>query len=125
MHPVGDHPPAVRLTIPGKFWDSQLYSGTLYLFGMSGSLWTLDWGELVAGIKIPEGLRVAADLALRGNQRLYEIGAQLLLRDPEIRGVLENKFRALSMMPAWEVGLPDDEVTDNPMPFPHNDSEVH
>jgi hypothetical protein len=125
MHSVGEHPPAVRLTIPGKFWDSQVYSGTLYLFDMSGGLWTLDWDELVARIRFPETLRVAADLALRGNQRLYEAGAQLLLQDSEIRRLLQNKFNALSIMPPWEIGLQKERIADNPLPFPHNDSEVH
>jgi hypothetical protein len=92
---------------------------------MSGSLWTLDWDELVEEIEVPEGLKIAADLALRGNQKLYEIGAQFLLRDTEIRGLLEGKFRDLSAMPPWEVTLPKDGVRDNPLPFPHNDSEVH
>jgi hypothetical protein len=125
MHPVTESPSAIRLTIRGRFWDSQLYSGSLYLFGVSGELWTVDWDKLVAGIPIPDRLRIAADLALLGNQKLYEIGAQFLLRDTEIHELLKGKFRDLGLMPVLEVALPDNCVRGNPLPFPHNDSEVH
>ena len=125
MHPVAEYLPPIRITIPGKFWDSQLYSGTLYLFGLSGELQTISWDKLVAGLPVPANLRIAADLALLGNHRLYEPGACLLLRDPDIRELLEGKFRQLGAMPPWEFVLDNEGAEDNPLPFPHNDSEIH
>ncbi|MDR3718781.1 MAG: hypothetical protein P4K98_08260 [Bryobacteraceae bacterium] len=118
-------PEAVRVVVPGKFWDSQLYAGTLYLFGLSGELSTLSWDKLVADLPVPDRLRVAADFALLGNHRLYEPGARLLLSDPDIRLLLQQKFHELCAQSPWEALPADGSVDDNPLPFPHNDSEVH
>lgn len=125
MEAVTRYPKAIRIVIPGAFWDSQLYSGTLYLFGVSGELRTLSWEKLIADLPVPETLRIAANFAFLGNHRLYEPGARQLLGDPDIRRVLLAKFLQLGAMPAWEVGLNGAHTQDNPLPFPHNDSDVH
>jgi hypothetical protein len=122
---VAAHPKPIRLLIPGAFWDSQIYSGTLYLFGLSGELRTISWDRLVADLAIPETLRIAGDLALLGNHCLYENGARLLLSDPDISDLLLEKFRRLGSLPPWEVSLSEADLEDNPLPFPHNDSAVH
>lgn len=125
MEAVTGGPKPIRLVIPGAFWDSQIYSGELYLFGLSGELWTISWDKLVAGLPIPPQLRIAGDLALLGNHCLYENGARLLLSDPDISRLLLEKFRHLGALPPWEVNASAANIEDNPLPFPHSDSAVH
>ena len=38
---------ALRIIVPGSYWDSQIYQGRLYLFNMDGSLFALDWDETI------------------------------------------------------------------------------
>lgn len=64
MQAVTGHSPALHLVIWGKFWDSQIYSGTLYVFGLSGELVKFSWPKLIADLPVPTELRVAADVAL-------------------------------------------------------------
>jgi hypothetical protein len=127
MHPLVEPTPPVRLTIPGEYWDSQVYAGTLYLFGQSGELITLSWERLVAELPVPAELRVAANAALLGNHSLYEPGARQLVEDPEIRPIVMDKFRRLaSDLAGWELAdARQKKVQENVLPFPHNDSEMH
>lgn len=38
---------ALKLIVPGTYWDSQIYQGRLYLFNMDGSLFALDWDATI------------------------------------------------------------------------------
>ena len=38
---------ALKLTLPGDYWDVQIYRGRLHLWTMAGSILTLDWERLV------------------------------------------------------------------------------
>jgi hypothetical protein len=127
MHNLNQVTPPVKLTIPGKYWDSQVYAGVLYLFGRSGEFITINWDHLVSDLPCPPELRVVADAALMGNHRLYETGARQLVTDPEIRPLLIDKFRRLASASAdWEIGAHmRGRVRDNRLPFPHSDSEIH
>jgi hypothetical protein len=126
VHPVSVLKP-IRLTIPGEYWDSQVYSGALYLFGQSGELVTLSWDRLVEELPVPTELRVAANAALLGNHTLYEPGARQLVEDPEIGPILIKKFlRLASELTDWQPrDLSRARTEDNLLPFPHNDSEIH
>jgi hypothetical protein len=50
-----------------------------------------------------------------------------LVNDPEIRPILISKFERLSRLRADQFQFTVDELEpiDNPLPFPHNDSEIH
>src|SRR5438046_2219846 len=87
---------AMRLSIPGKFWDSQVYAGGLFLFGTDGSLTTFSWRRLVAELPVAPHLRFAADAALLGNRLYYEAGAQSLLRDDAIKEITRSRFAELA-----------------------------
>ncbi len=119
--------PPIKLSIPGEFWDSQLYAGELQLFGQQGELTSISWDQLVHELPLPEELRVAANAALLGNHSLYEPGARELIADPEIRPLLIDKFQRLSNLLAnWQAaGISLGSTQDNRLPFPHNDSEIH
>jgi hypothetical protein len=127
MSSIIKYPPALHLVIRGKFWDSQIYSGTLYLFGRSGELVRMSWTDLVGSLPVSEDLRVAADTALLSNRTLYEPGARRLLADPDVRSVVVGKFgRLAAELADWHTTVNGtSRIRDNPFPFPHNDSEIY
>jgi hypothetical protein len=127
MRAVALPPSVLRLVIPGKFWDSQIYSGTLYVFGLSGELLRFSWPKLVADLQIPSRLRVAADLALLSNRMLYETSARRLLSDPDIRLLLQQKINQVGevLSRCAQSATSHGDLSDNLLPFPHNDSEVY
>src|SRR5437867_4255965 len=49
--------PPVRLTLQGRYWDSQLYSGSLVLFGRDGSLFRANWERFVHGLPLSDDLQ--------------------------------------------------------------------
>lgn len=117
----------LRLVIQGEFWDSQVYAGKLFLFGLMGHLVTIDWTRAVSELRLPAGLRALADAALLANDRLYQLVSQQSHDHPKSLGVMLDKFRALAkalqgVEAAHEV---NGRRSDNLLPFPHNDSEIH
>lgn len=117
----------VRVTIPGKFWDSQLYSGLLYLFRRDGALTLLNWENLVYSMGVPEELRFVAEAVLLGNDRFYSEDTHRLIQDPEVRPVILDKIRRLRQLGLEREFAPAffGSTETNPLPFPHNDSEVY
>jgi hypothetical protein len=117
---------ALRIIIPGKFYDSQIYNGQLYLWRINGSLATIDWNSLVDKINIPQELKVASRFSLQHSDELY---GNLLLQDIEVRDLMKTKFQKLSELTV-EVKSQDLEnciidQQDSPFPFPHADSTIH
>jgi len=49
----------LKIILPGRFWDSQIYSGRLMLFDLEGSLRVINWDKLIADLDIPDDLRLA------------------------------------------------------------------
>ena len=119
----------LKVVVPGKFWDSQIYSGRLYLFERSGGVNVLDWDRLIAEWKIEERLRLAIVFAFRRSDYLYGRDWQDLLSDSEIRELIHHKFKALSEknLVADPQDLERVQVAheDNPFPFPHTDSTIY
>jgi len=121
---------AVKLIIPGEYWDSQLYSGHLYLFGDSGDLTVIDWSAVINGILSHDlGLKMAGYTAFLESDLFYEKGAQLMLQDPFIKETLLSKFESLARMDL-QLDLENTNSShisrrDNPLPFPHVDSEIY
>ena len=117
---------ALKVIVPGEFYDSQIYNGRLYLWRINGSLVTLDWDLLVDKITVAKELEIALRLSLQHSDKLY---GNLLLQDIEIRGLIKSKFQKLSQMTV-EIKKQDLEECiidqqDSPFPFPHADSAVH
>lgn len=119
--------PPIRITIPGNYWDSQIYSGDLVLFDLDGSIVTVDWTRLVGSIALPDDLRIVADAALLGSARFYDPEVLRVIQDPEVQPIIVAKFARLEQltreMTVDVTGL--ERQADNPFPFPHNDSEFH
>jgi hypothetical protein len=42
----------LKIVIPGEFWDTQMYSGRLYMFRSDGAVQTVDWDRLISEWKL-------------------------------------------------------------------------
>jgi hypothetical protein len=116
----------LKLTIPGAYYDSQIYDGYLYLWKTDGSILVLDWDKLIESIGINEKLRIVLTLGFQYGDKLYE---NLLIQDTEIKNMLIEKFKELSKITidTSEKILKNSFVSlqNNPFPFPHADSSIH
>ncbi|MBF0476668.1 MAG: hypothetical protein HQK59_12730 [Deltaproteobacteria bacterium] len=119
----------IKLTIPGAYWDSQIYSGCLYLFGLSGDILTLDWDRLSEKLRIEDNLHLAVGIAFERNDLLYDPMYELLFQDTEIKGIMEEKFSRLSTMDLMVSDRQFNDMQlgrqDNRFPFPHTDSQIY
>jgi len=118
----------IVMRIPGKFWDSHVYMGRLYLFGLDGSVQTVNWDRLVSEWKIDEPLRLAMDCAFKRSEYLYGEGFAPILHDSEIQPLIRGKFERLGEK---DLTVPDGilssntmSVQDSPFPFPHTDMTI-
>ena len=84
------------LSIPGDFWDVQIYSGRLYLWHYDGRLSVYDWERLIelAYPKASQSLAVKAAW-LRGNS-LYHPDVLAVFDDPAFRKLLEKELVKLT-----------------------------
>ena len=119
----------LKLTIPGRYWDSQIYRGRLHLFGMDGHILTLDWDRLVESLRVEDRLRLAVRSAFQRSDFLYGVAATGILDDVDVREIMIRRFHSLSEAPL-EVGKQEVDRTtlgeqDNLFPFPHADSEIY
>jgi hypothetical protein len=119
----------LKLVIPGAYWDCQLYQGWLYLFGRSGDILTLDWDALIGGMEVEEPLALALNCAFQRSDYLYGAAAAGLIANSEIREVISRQFSRLQERPlevsAARVRKLSVGQQDNPLPFPHTDSEIY
>lgn len=120
----------LKFTIEGSYWDTQIYNGRLYLFSRDGSIQTLDWDRVNEFVKIPERSKLAFDIAFQKSSIIYDYTNNCIVSDNEIRGVLENKFRALKLcddLKLSRAGINSLLIKeqDNVFPFPHIDSDIY
>ncbi len=119
----------LKISIAGEFWDSQIYSGRLYLFCLDGAIQTIRWDELVESWEVEERLRLALRCAFLRSDFLYGRDIQDLFGDVEIKTLLREKFAdahstRLEVSPRHLAKHLADEQ-DNPCPFPHSDTELY
>lgn len=119
----------IKMTIYGKFWDSQIYSGHLYLFGMNGEIKTLSWNKLFDVFRVDCSLQIALEAAFKKSSLLYSEDNQILMSDIEIKSVIRNKFDRLmsSSLIASDSQIAQCVVgtQDNIFSFPHTDTEIY
>lgn len=85
-----------RLTIPGEYWDSYLYSSKLYLFGLNSDIAIIQWKQLIMSLNIHDDLLFALQCAFTNSEWLYGPKFRILFRDREIRELIQRKFQRLS-----------------------------
>lgn len=119
----------LKLTIPGQYWDSYIYSGRLYLFGMDGNIVTLDWDRLINSWDIDDALRLPLECAFLRSDYLYGNYVQKMFRDPEVRDLVRSKFIRVSNrnLTVSRKGLSIVKLgeQDNKFLFPHSDCEIY
>ena len=83
------------LSIPGDFWDVQIYRGRLYLWHYDGRLSVYDWERLIE-LAYPKASRSFAAKAawLRGDS-LYHPNVLAVFDDPGFRKALDSDFDGL------------------------------
>lgn len=119
----------VKIVIPGRYWDSFIYRGDLYLWDVNGSIRTIDWDRLVSEWKIESNLRFALECAFLRNDYLYRMRYELLFEDSDVLDLVISKFLQLSQASLTiehkELCTYEKGQQDNPFPFPHSDLEVY
>lgn len=89
----------VRVTIVGRFWDSYIYRGRLYLWDLDGSLDVFDWDRAVSRLSYASD-RTAAHYAFCRGDLLYRRGdLEVLFDDADFRRLLKDKFAAMAERP--------------------------
>ncbi len=116
----------VKITIVGRFWDSQIYKGRLYLFDLDGSLRQVNWNSLVDSLRVPDRCRLALECAFQRSDYLYGNKWDKFYHDLEVSSLLENKFSSLIrenlLVDTQQLSDLTEEQGDSPFPFAHNDS---
>lgn len=121
--------PALKVIVPGDFWDSQVYEGRLYLFHRDGMIMTVDWDKLIADWSVDESLKLALECGFARSDYLYGSKWDLLFLDPEVKRLVIRKFSRLAKkslhVRSSQLAAATLFVQDNPFPFPHADSTVY
>jgi len=119
----------IKLTIPGEFWDSQIYSNRLLLFGSAGAVWTLEWASYVSYLaSCRPDVQTALRLAFCDGELLYEPRFMEVLSDPEISRVIIRQLQSLATT-GHEVDGDDlnlfSSVSNSPFDFVPTDTDVY
>jgi len=119
----------LKLTIPGEYWDSQIYAGRLYLFERTGDIRTLDWDRMVHDWHIQPPLRIALECAFLRSDYLYGDRWSLLFSDAEIKSLIIRKFSELGEKHLELSGADVEKFSirrqKNLFPFPHSDVAIY
>ena len=119
----------VKLTIPGQYWDAQIYQGRLYLFSIDGSILTLNWDNLIRDMQIDNPLKLALKCAFMRGDYLYRVARTGIFHDEEFKAIMNRRFSALADLPLVVEEKEIERVLlgqqDNLFPFPHTDSTIY
>ena len=119
----------LKLTIPGHYWDTQIYRGRLYLFDVEGRILTLDWDELIEHLPTNNSLKLALVCAFKRSDYLYRVAATGIFHDEEFKSIMNSRFSTLAETPLVIEKKQLKEASlgqqDNLFPFPHADSTVY
>ena len=119
----------LKLTIPGQYWDAQIYRGRLYLVDRRGGILTVDWDRLIENLGVDNDLKLAAVCAFKRSDYLYRVAATGIFHDEQFKTILNERFSRLAETP---LVVDEEQVKtatlgqqDNPFPFPHTDSTIY
>ncbi len=83
---------ALRITIPGDYWDVQIYRGRLYLWTMDGAVKTIDWDNLIETVAQTAMSSFAIRFGFSLGAFLYKQHMNELLADREFRNWALERF---------------------------------
>ena len=118
----------IKLSIPGQYWDSQIYSNQLFLFGIEGDLKVInDWRKFIYNIFVDSELDIITEVAFLDCSVLYQKAARLMFKDKELQNKILKKFIDFPQEKYLDSSFTDRFLTqvDNPFPYPHTDSEIY
>ncbi len=120
---------ALKLIVPGSYYDNQIYANRLYLWNLDDSITTVDWNGLLESITIPEHLKFALRCAFLESNILYNKKLQAVFQDREVVKLLKKKFQELAK---YSIDISQEQLQkfvirrqDNPFVFPHADSSAY
>lgn len=86
---------AVKLVIPGQWWDSLIYAGHLYLFDRNGDVRVINWQRMIERWPIADELGLPMLCSFARGDSLYGARWKPVVEDPEIQAVLVKRFDRL------------------------------
>lgn len=118
----------LKMTIPGRFWDTQLYSGRLYLFDLEGRLTTVDWDRFITEWEIHEDLRLPLECGFLRGDLLYGDKWATVFKHRNMREFISHLFGELAghrdLIADYGVSRATIREQDSPFPFPHTDATI-
>lgn len=119
---------SVKISIPGAYWDSQLYSGEMILFTDQGSLRRFDWRAAIDQMAdTHKEVRTALRVAFVDGELFYNEKVRKILLDPALARPIRGQLDQLADG-EWEVdqvGLFAGSETDSPFDFVPTDTDVY
>jgi hypothetical protein len=91
----------IKITIEGDFWDTFLYRGYLYLWGMDNSVQVIDWVKLADHFAQKAKSRLLR-IAIAEGEQLYGPTGLALLADKSISEQVHVQLRSFSES-TWEI----------------------
>ena len=82
----------LKISIPGDFWDIQIYRGRLYLWDMHGSVTVYNWDGIIDSIIRSENDRLQYRCAFTHGSYLYGSDFHEIFSDSEVKNLLLAKF---------------------------------
>ncbi|WP_157903146.1 hypothetical protein [Cupriavidus malaysiensis] len=87
----------MKLTIPGEFWDSQIYSGELLLLEDNGAINKIDWRQAVNAIADKSNdIQTAVRVAFSDSDLFYNPKVRKILLDPQIATPIKAQLSKLA-----------------------------
>ena len=88
---------SVKLSIPGSYWDSQIYSGELILLGDGGELHKVAWEAFIDDIANQHlEIQTAIRVAFSDSDLFYNTKVRRILRDPQVEHPIKLQLSRLS-----------------------------
>ncbi len=118
-----------RLSLEGDYWDSQLYSGRLYLWKMSGELQIIDWDRLIDSVASSPH-HAAFEIALKDAGYLYAYDFQRFYAIGDVQAQAMKAFEAAASrgtvaISSRDLSLYEIQRIDSPFGELHDDCEVY
>lgn len=118
----------LTINVEGKYVDSYLYSGVLYLFNNDATVSKVDWRRLIREKFCDPESSVAIRCAFSNSDYLYGDKFSFVFQDEEIKKVVQDRFRNL---PKTRIDLSLSEIAgyiyskiDYSEIFPHADFSI-
>ena len=119
----------VKITILGRFWDSQIYSGELMLFDEEGSVVRIDWRGAIDNLaQKNQSVQTALRVAFLDGDLFYSSKVRKILLDPQLATPIKGQLSTLSAIDLCkDIGdLKDYRSSESsPFDFLPTDTEVY